>query len=583
MRTLLVGVLVCGASIAQTVRLQRVVSGLAQPTDIQSPVDGTGRLFILEQAGRIRIVKNGSLLEAPFLDIRNRVGCCGERGLLGLAFPPRFAEKHYFYVNYTDMSGDTVVSRFRVPGTSDTADPGSEQVLLRIDQPFSNHNGGALVFGPDGFLYIGMGDGGSGGDPQNNGQRTDTLLGKMLRIDTESGGSPYGIPPSNPFVNRSGFRPEIWATGLRNPWRYAFDRETRDLWIADVGQNRAEEVNFQPGSSTGGENYGWNRMEGLQCYPAGSNCDRNGLTMPVLEYPRSAGCSVTGGKVYRGRRWPELQGAFLYADYCTGNLWAVRRGSEPQLLLAGARQSFSSFGEGENGELYIADQGSGSISLITAGGPALTAAGVVNAASFAAGISPGSLATMFGTGITSFGGVVAPSGFPLPTELAGTNVTINGIAAPLIGIASTGGQEQINIQVPYQLAGQTTATVVVTLNGQAGSPVQVPIVPAQPEMFAISQGPGRSLTIYATGLGMVSNPPTLGTAALAEPLSRVESQVEVRMSGASVPVSFAGLAPGFAGLYQINAQAPDTIAAGDVEITVTVGGATSRAVRFTLR
>ena len=276
-------------------------------------------------------------------------------------------------------------------------------MILQVTQPYANHNGGNLVFGPDGYLYIGFGDGGSAGDPQNNAQRTDTLLGKLLRIDVESGQPAYSIPPSNPFVSNTAYRPEIWATGLRNPWRYSFDRQTKDLWIGDVGQNRAEEIDFQPASSKGGENYGWRRMEGLGCYPPGSTCDQSGITLPILEYGRQFGQSVTGGYVYRGSSYPALNGFYLYGDFGSGNIWAVQpqgSGWDNRLVLASQRQ-ISTFGEDESGELYLADY-RGEIYRITAGSPSTTADAVVNAAGFAGGISAGSLATVFGTGITAF-------------------------------------------------------------------------------------------------------------------------------------------------------------------------------------
>ncbi|MCC6537232.1 MAG: PQQ-dependent sugar dehydrogenase, partial [Bryobacterales bacterium] len=236
------------AALAQEIRLTPVATGLVNPVDIQNARDGSNRLFIVQQNGLIRIWRDGALLAAPFLDIRARTRSSSECGLLGLAFPPDFAAKGHFYVNYTAPNcGNSVVARYRATG--DTASAASEEILLTVAQPFANHNGGGLAFGPDGFLYLGFGDGGSGGDPQNNGQKSDTLLGKVLRIDTEAGRTPYAVPPSNPFASDSRYRPEIWATGLRNPWRFSFDRETGDLWIADVGQNRAEEINFQPRAS----------------------------------------------------------------------------------------------------------------------------------------------------------------------------------------------------------------------------------------------------------------------------------------------------------------------------------------------
>jgi hypothetical protein len=448
-------------------------------------------------------------------------------------------------------------------------------VILRVAQPFANHNGGNLVFGPDGYLYIGLGDGGSAGDPQNNAQRTDALLGKLLRINVDSG-STYSIPPDNPFVNNGAYRPEIWATGLRNPWRYSFDRETRDLWIADVGQNRAEEVDFQPASSKGGENYGWRRLEGLECYPPGSSCDRNGVTLPILEYGRTLGQSVTGGFVYRGSRYTALRGFYLYGDFGTGNLWAVQRQGaawDNRLILATGR-SISTFGEDESGELYLADYSGGAIYLIAAGAPAISSAAVVNSASFGPGISPGSLATVFGSGITSFPGIVQAGTFPLPTALAGTSVTLNDIAAPVIAVAAVNGQEQINFQVPYELAGTATANLVVTANGQSSVPVQVPVTNAQPEIFAVTRI-GRNVILWATGVGPVLNTPPTGRPAPISPLATLIGQPVVTIGGEMAQVGFSGLAPNFAGLYQINATLPTGVSTG-APVVLSVGGASSR-------
>jgi hypothetical protein len=399
----------------------------------------------------------------------------------------------------------------------------------------------------------------------------------MLRIDVESGQIPYGVPRDNPFVNNSQYRPEIWATGLRNPWRYTFDRATGDFWIADVGQNRAEEVNYTAAGSRGGENYGWNRMEGLRCYPENANCDRTGLIMPILEYGRQQGQSVTGGYVYRGARFPALRGFYLYSDFGTGNIWAVQRQNdawENRLVLASGR-NISAFGEDEFGELYIAHYG-GDIFLITAGPPATTPAAIVNAASFGEGISPGSLATMFGSGLTSLPGIVEAGVFPLPTELAGTSVTMNGIRAPVIAVASITGQEQINFQVPYELAGSSRASIVVTANGRTGDPVSVAIVDVQPEIFAVTRN-GSNATVWATGLGPVSNAPATGRSAPAAPLAMVAAPVMVRAGGQSATVSFAGLAPNFAGLYQINFTLPEGITSG-APVMLVIGNSSSRPV-----
>ena len=346
------------------VRLVRKLGGLSNPVHVTHAGDRSGRLFVVEQRGRIRIVRSGAVVPAPYLDIASRVTCCGERGLLSVAFPPGFATSRRFYVDYTDTNGDTAISRFSVPaGTPDTADAASEEVLLRIPQPYANHNGGQLAFGPDGFLYVGMGDGGSGGDPQNHAQNPASLLGKILRIDVESGAAPYSIPPSNPFVGNPAYRPEIWALGLRNPWRFSFDRRTSDLFIGDVGQNAREEVDFQPASSRGGENYGWRIMEGTACYnPA--NCSSSGLVLPVAEYSHAGGdCSVTGGFVYRGLSYSRLDGIYFYADYCTGRMHGLRRNGSAwesrELLRAGF--TLSTFGEDEAGELYVADHGGGAL------------------------------------------------------------------------------------------------------------------------------------------------------------------------------------------------------------------------------
>jgi glucose/arabinose dehydrogenase len=346
------------------ITLTPVVSGFAQPVGVTHAGDGSGRQFVLEQAGRVRIVRDGVLLPVPFLDISDRVLAGGERGLLGLAFPPDFAGKGYFYVDYTRIpDGATVVSRFRLSPDPDIALTTGEEVLLLVEQPFENHNAGQLAFGPDGFLYIALGDGGSAGDPFGNGQNRATLLGNILRIDVESGIVPYAIPADNPFVGEPNVLNEIWAFGLRNPWRFSFDRLTGDLYIADVGQNLVEEVNFQAAASTGGENYGWNIMEGTSCFLSPA-CDRTGLTLPVAEYRHGAGdCSVTGGFVYRGAEHPALQGIYFYADFCTGRLWGLRRNGaawENQLLLDTALQ-ISSFGEDEAGNLYLADFGVGDI------------------------------------------------------------------------------------------------------------------------------------------------------------------------------------------------------------------------------
>jgi glucose/arabinose dehydrogenase len=336
-------------------QFERIAENLQGPVSITHA--GDHRLFITLQVGQVVIHDGTRVLPTPFLDIRALVQAGGERGLLSVAFHPDYAQNGFFFVNYTDTRGDTVVARYRVSATDpNRADPNSARQILFIDQPYPNHNGGQLQFGPDGYLYIGMGDGGASGDPDNRAQNRAVLLGKMLRIDVDSG-NPYAIPPSNPFAN-GGALPEIWALGLRNPWRFTFDRATGDLWIADVGQGQWEEVNFQPASSIGGENYGWDVLEGTHCFGA-VGCTRTGMVDPVIEYNHvDRACSVTGGYVYRGARSPRLHGLYFYGDYCNGKIWAARRnasGAWVSQQLADTEYLVSTFGEDANGEMYVAD------------------------------------------------------------------------------------------------------------------------------------------------------------------------------------------------------------------------------------
>ncbi len=349
------------------ISLTLVVSGLKKPTHITHAGDNSGRLFISEQKGEIFIVKNNTMLKKPFLEISDRTSCCGERGLLSVAFPHNYSYKKYFYVNYTNKKGSTVIARYKLTSNPDIADTKREEILLTLKQPYSNHNGGQLGFGPDGYLYIGMGDGGSAGDPLNNGQNSGSLLGKILRIDVESEIFPYAVPIDNPFVKNKGYRPEIWALGLRNPWRFSFDRKTGDLYIADVGQDQYEEINFQSLTSPGGENYGWNILEGTHCYNS-LHCSKAGLVLPIVEYDHSQGCSVTGGTVYRGKKFPSLQGIYLYSDYCSGRIWGLKQSGTIWLntLLINSRLSISSFGENETGEIFLADYSKGNIYRIKA-------------------------------------------------------------------------------------------------------------------------------------------------------------------------------------------------------------------------
>ena len=350
------------------ISLSAFVSGVDSPLFLTHAGDGSGRVYIVGQTGRISVAEaNGRLHPEPFLDISDRITAGGEQGLLGLAFHPAFAENGRFFVNYTDQNGDSVVAEYQRAGERE-ADPASERVLLQIDQPYPNHNGGMLAFGPDGFLYIGMGDGGSGGDPHDNGQRLDTLLGKLLRIDVD-GGEPYGIPSDNPFVDEQDRRPEIWTYGIRNPWRFSFDRDTGDLFIGDVGQNELEEVDVLPAGTPSGANLGWRIMEASRCF-ASDDCNAEGLVLPVIEYPTAEGCAVTGGYVYRGSQFPALQGGYLFADFCGGQIWGLsaakaRAGSASRRLLLQTDLNISSFGEDEEGELYVTDLTGGAVYQVT--------------------------------------------------------------------------------------------------------------------------------------------------------------------------------------------------------------------------
>jgi glucose/arabinose dehydrogenase len=348
-----------------------VAEGFAEPLAVVDAGDDSGRLFVVEKGGTIRIINDGSVVQTPFLDITDRVGSRAyEQGLLGLAFAPDYAESGLLYVNYTDLSGNTRISRFTVTDDPNVADPASEEVTLRQAQPYPNHNGGHLAFGPDNYLYIGLGDGGSGGDPQGNGQRLDTWLGKILRIEVDPEfvpeGQPYGIPDDNPYIDQEGALPEIWAHGLRNPWRFSFDRETGDLWIADVGQDQIEEINLAAGNPPG-LNYGWNPTEGTQCYLV-AGCDTSGFTLPAMEYTHDeGGCSVTGGYVYRGEEMPDLQGDYVFADFCSGFLWTGSSDDGATWTMSPPIETglgISAFGEDAEGNLYFADLPGGGVYLL---------------------------------------------------------------------------------------------------------------------------------------------------------------------------------------------------------------------------
>ncbi|HTK86471.1 MAG TPA: PQQ-dependent sugar dehydrogenase, partial [Nitrospiraceae bacterium] len=343
------------------IRLERTATGFSQPVGLIAPRDGSQRLFIVEQSGTIRIWKKGGVVSEPLLDLRDRVATGYEMGLLGLALHPEFPKVPRLFVNYTTKTAlhdiRTKIAEFRLGKDSNVVDRATERILLDISQPYPNHKGGHLAFGPDGFLYIGLGDGGSGNDPHDNAQHLNTLLGKMLRIDVngQQGDLPYRIPPDNPFVGDANARPEIWAYGLRNPWRYSFDAVTGQLYVGDVGQYDREEIDV----IRRGGNYGWRRMEGSICTPGvNPSCDQRGLEPPIFDYPTRSGHVVIGGYVYRGRSIPALCGGYLYADYGSGNISAFRydgRTVTAQTTLLESHRHITSFGEDEQHELYLVD------------------------------------------------------------------------------------------------------------------------------------------------------------------------------------------------------------------------------------
>ena len=354
--------------------LTPVANGFSSPLLVTHAGDGSGRLFVVEKTGKVRIVKNGTLASGAFMDLSRSVSNGGEQGLLGLAFHPSYKTNGKLYLSYTDLSGNSVIREYKVSGSNpDRVDGDTGRTILRVKQPYPNHNGGHIAFGPDGYLYIGFGDGGSSGDPGNRAQSRNTFLGKLLRIDVNkrSGSLPYANPTTNPYVAGSGLD-QIWAIGLRNPWRFSFDRTTGDLWIGDVGQNAWEEVDRASavrGRNAGrGLNFGWRAMEGAHCYRPPSGCLRTGKTFPLTEYGHNGNrCSITGGYVYRGKAYPDLVGAYFFADYCSGEVWyvdrAAARGVAPTMALeTGA--NITSFGQDEAGELYLTD-GGGTVYRIT--------------------------------------------------------------------------------------------------------------------------------------------------------------------------------------------------------------------------
>ena len=353
-------------------KTERIIENLVMPVQVTHAGDGSGRLFIVEQEGRVRVFKDGVESGPPFIDITSQVSCCGESGLMNIAFSPSFPANRQFYLSYTDRAGDLVVSRFIAAPDLATADPATEEIILKVSQPHHDHNGGTISFNPfDGYLYVGIGDGGSDDLPPHESQHPDRLLGKILRIDVESSHFPYSIPSGNPFVDVDDYRPEIWASGLRNPWGFAFDPENGDLYIPDTGHSQREEVNFLPWSRQGGDNYGWPTIEGTRCLKIPDMpvpCHQAAIfTPPVAEYDRARGCAVVGGVVYRGAEFPHLDGRLLFADFCRGDIWSLHQPPPPEDQSAGpvsqvgwradlvlkAFNIVSSIGRDEEGNLYV--------------------------------------------------------------------------------------------------------------------------------------------------------------------------------------------------------------------------------------
>lgn len=600
----------CSTALAQSpldsVQFVPIAQGLDLPLYVTHSGDGSGRLFIVERTGRIRLHDGSRLLPTPFLDISDRVLTTArfgdERGLLGLAFHPRFRENGFFFAHYSGAGGRTVLSRFGLTADPNVADPASEVELFTEPQPFGNHNGGQLAFGPDGYLYMALGDGGSGGDPGNRAQSLGTPLGKILRLDVDQG-APARPAPGNPFIGNSTARGEIWSYGLRNAWRFSFDRETGEMWIADVGQRDVEEINLEP-AGAGGRNYGWRRMEGTRCFNPGANCNDGSLILPVLEYGHSGGrCSVTGGYRYRGDG-PSLSGRYLLGDFCTGEIWAALDTGAGWELGTPRDTPFriSSFGEDESGELYVVDL-EGAVYRIVVPGPTptLTSEGVVNAASFAGGrgVAPGSIVSIFADELAPSEGSAAA--VPLPRTLNGLRIRIAGEDAALFFVSSA----QANAQIPWQAAGAAARAMTAIRAGRESNSLEIPIAAAHPGLFSMDQSGsgqgavlisgvgiaapvgafpgsrpariGEFLEIYAAGLGAVDSPPPTGEAAIGAPATLAQPTVRIGVEPARVV--FSGLAPGFVGVYQVNVQLVGDFPSGAaVPLTLFIDGIESNTV-----
>jgi uncharacterized protein (TIGR03437 family) len=590
-----------------SIQLVPVVSGLSSPIFITSARDGSNRLFIVEQTGRIRVLPPGANtpLATPFLDVTGKIVCCGEQGLLGLAFHPQYASNRRFFINYTRRGdGATVISEFTASASDPNVAETAEKIILTIAQPFSNHNGGMIDFGPDGFMYIGTGDGGSGNDPGNRAQNIEELLGKMLRIDvdTPNGAVPYSSPSSNPFFGATPGRDEIYATGLRNPWRHSFDRATGQLYAGDVGQGQIEEVSL----ITLGGNYGWRVYEGMRCTNLGpAACTPSNYVAPITEYNHSGGrCSVTGGYAYRGARSSLPAGGYIYGDFCSGEIFLFQNNAA-RLLLDTSLQ-ISSFGEDEAGELYVVGL-QGNILRIAA--PGLAAS--VSAASYrGSSLAPEAIVAAFGTALAT-ATQAAPSNQTLPTTLAGLTVRVTDAAgttrnAPLFFVSPT----QVNYQLPPGTASGAAAISFVSANGTVANET-ISIGNVAPSLFSAN----------ATGRGLAAAvvQRVRGGTQTTEPVTRFDggsnqlvavpidlepetdevflvlfgtgfrfrsalSGVTATVGGTPVEVTFAGAQNTFTGLDQANLRLPRSlIGRGEVEVVLMLDGQTANTVRVSIK
>ncbi len=614
--TLIVSLLLSACAYAQdtNIQLQPVTTGLSSPLFATNAHDSSNRLFILERVGIIKVLQPDAPVATEFLNITVKVLSGGEQGLLGLAFHPKFKTNRKFYVNYTRRTdGATVIAEFQVSTSNRNVADTTERILLTIPQPYANHNGGMIEFGPDGFLYIGMGDGGSGNDPENRAQNIESLLGKFLRIDVDrtEGALQYGIPPSNPFAGATPGRDEIFALGVRNPWRWSFDRLSGQLYAGDVGQNVREWVHI----IQNGRNYGWATWEGTRCNtskpPGAPECTALPLIQPLLEYDHSAGrCSITGGYVYRGARATFPQGSYIYADYCTGEIWQFLNGQIS--LVQDTTFNISSFGEDEGGEIYVTDLNGGrTLRLTNTTSPRNIA--TVDSASYntAAGIAPEAIASTFGTGLANGENFAVP-GLPLPTNLNGTTVTVRdskGVErlAPLF----YAGVQQVNFQLPVGSAPGYGA-VIIKINGTVMSSGALKIEGFAPGIFtAAANGSGvaagkvqRIRNGGSTYEEMFERDPTDMTKWRAIPIDLDPPTDKVYLllfatgvrgrgnplnasatiGGMTVPVEYAGPQNGFVGLDQINILLPNSLKGkGEVDVVVTINSVTLNTVRVRIK